>query len=242
MEKIKINMVSGASLDKPLVTAFNGSNGVFVVLDNEMNGTMGLPIILVSKLENNKLTLIQDAEWPVVKETLRLIIAGNQVDYVKVNNELNADDLFFKQLTLPVESFETLKNSYKPVDDSANVVPEPTPINMVNPTSPVGPMPEVAQLEQQQINIEAAPAVNNAVNMEIPEPVNQMQTEPVMPAASVQNQEVAQVVPEVKETPVVEPIPEVAEQTTPVDFTLEKEAFLKACENMFDALVAKFKN
>ena len=27
-----------------------------------------------------------------------------------------------------------------------------------------------------------------------------------------------------------------------VDFTADKEAFLKACENMFDALVAKFKN
>jgi len=26
----------------------------------------------------------------------------------------------------------------------------------------------------------------------------------------------------------------------PVDFTADKEAFLKACENMFDALVAKF--
>ena len=41
--------------------------------------------------------------------------------------------------------------------------------------------------------------------------------------------------------PNVEPIPEPV-NNTPVDFTADKEAFLKACENMFDALVAKFNN
>ena len=50
MEKIKLSLVSGSSLEKPLVTAFNGANASYVVLDNEMNGTMGLPIILVSKV------------------------------------------------------------------------------------------------------------------------------------------------------------------------------------------------
>ena len=44
--------------------------------------------------------------------------------------------------------------------------------------------------------------------------------------------------------PNVEPIPtqNVEESVASVDFTADKEAFLKACENMFDALVAKFKN
>ena len=50
----------------------------------------------------------------------------------------------------------------------------------------------------------------------------------------------------VASTPTVEsPIPSAptidSPQTeVPVDFTADKEAFLKACENMFDALVAKF--
>ena len=52
--------MSGSSLEKPLVSAFKGNNAIYVVLDNEINGTMGLPIILVSKLENNRLTKIND--------------------------------------------------------------------------------------------------------------------------------------------------------------------------------------
>ena len=55
MEKIKLNLVSGAIVEKPLINAFKANNMSYVVLDNEMNGSMGLPIILVCKLENNKL-------------------------------------------------------------------------------------------------------------------------------------------------------------------------------------------
>ena len=40
--------------------------------------------------------------------------------------------------------------------------------------------------------------------------------------------------------PVVNPINEETTEEVSVDFTADKEAFLKACENMFDALVAKF--
>ena len=47
--KIKINMLSGTTIEKPLVTAFKGEHGDYIVLDNEMSGTMGLPIILISK-------------------------------------------------------------------------------------------------------------------------------------------------------------------------------------------------
>ena len=97
MEKIKINMMSGSSIEKPLVTAFRSTTGDYVVLDNEINGTMGLPIILVTKLVNNRFTLIPDSEWNSVKEILRLIISGNQVDYINVSEMIGADDAFFKQ-------------------------------------------------------------------------------------------------------------------------------------------------
>ena len=104
--------MSGSSLEKPLVSAFKGNNSIYVILDNEINGTMGLPIILVSKLENNRLVKINDQnEWNSVKEMLRMIIAGNQADYVVVDPMLGADDMFFSQLTLPVASFDALKNN-----------------------------------------------------------------------------------------------------------------------------------
>ncbi len=253
MEKLKINTMSGSMLEKPVVTAFKSNGGEYVVLDNEMNGTMGLPIILVSKLVNNALTLIPDSEWNAVKEALRLIISGNQVDYIVLGDAINAEDVFFKQLTLPVASFEALKNSYKPVSNNGgnsvesqivepqvqvapqqvveNVMTEPQVMSSVNPGTVGTPV-----MESQ---------VASPVEMANPMPnVNVVPEAPIMPSAPVQSQSVAEVEPytePIAPMPSVEPIPE-EHDDVPVDFTADKEAFLKACENMFDALVAKFNN
>lgn len=288
MEKIKINLTNGTMIEKPLITAFRGNNGIYTVLDNEMNGTMGLPIILVSKLDNNKLIKIIDQnEWNAVKENLRMIIAGNQVDYVKVEDTLMGDEVFFTQLTLPVASFEALKNNYNPQDGettpiepvSETVSPNIAPASpeVVNPTSvsntdiaqmtpeAVSPTPVVPNVDVAQMTPEAvspAPVVPNV-------DVAQMTPETVSPAPVVPNIEVTPTSPEVTtptpisvtpevspvmpeapqnsqveapimDQPVVNPINEETTEEVSVDFTADKEAFLKACENMFDALVAKF--
>ena len=244
MEKIRINLVSGSSLEKPLLTAFKSNSAMYVVLDNEINGTMGLPIILVSKIENNRLVKINDQnEWNAVKETLRMIIAGNQVDYVVVNPMLSADDMFFSQLTLPVASFDALKNNYRPnVDNAAasgttvtpNVVENIAPVSNVD-TSSVAPAssPVAPQVSP------SAPAADVASQMPA---ASDTPIAPVMPSARVDEQSVAPVTPASPVTPPV--VEEIKPETpaVPVDFTADKEAFLKACENMFDALVAKFKN
>lgn len=233
VEKIKINTMSGMNLEKPLVTAFKSNTGEYVVFDNEMNGTMGLPIILVTKLVNNSLSLIPDTEWNSVKEVLRLIISGNQVDYISVAESINAEDNFFKQLTLPVASFEALKNNYKPisVDSLESKVENAAPVldNVVQKPEVVEPVNVAPQVQQP---------VENTVVM--PDAPVQSQTiasvNPVMP-------EVAPVTPEVNQTVVEAPVEQpVNNAEVPVDFTADKEAFLKACENMFDALVAKFNN
>lgn len=233
MEKIKINTMSGMNLEKPLVTAFKSNTGEYVVFDNEMNGTMGLPIILVTKLVNNSLSLIPDTEWNSVKEVLRLIISGNQVDYISVGESINAEDNFFKQLTLPVASFEALKNNYKPVsvDSLESKVENVAPVleNVVQKPEVVEPVNVAPQVQQP---------VENTVVM--PDAPVQSQTiasvNPVMP-------EVAPVTPEVNQTVMDTPVEQHVNNTeVPVDFTADKEAFLKACENMFDALVAKFNN
>lgn len=240
MGKIKINMANGSAVEKPLVSAFKINEGTYVVFDNEMNGTMGLPIILVSKLVDNKLTVVGDAEWNACKETLRMIIAGNQVDYVNVNPEMPADDVFFKQLTLPVASFDVLKNSYKPVENPVTEEAMPNPFAANN-----FEVPAEEPVQEPVANFASTPEVNveTPVEPEVTEPVSfqnePVEVAPVIPDIVAPNQEVANIMPEVTpEVPEVEPIPEVTE-SEPVDFTVDKEAFLKACENMFDALVAK---
>lgn len=232
MEKLKINTVSGNVLEKPIVTAFKSNGGEYVVLDNEMNGTMGLPIILVSKLENGSLVIVPDSEWNAVKEALRLIISGNQMEYVNVGNVLSSEDTFFKQLTLPVASFEALKNSYKPVVHEE--------VTLETPEVNVEPVVQATPVQTPEV-VESPIVMNDApVASQMPEA--SAPVAPIMPEAPVEAQSVAEVpayTEKVAPMPSVEEIPE-EHDDVPVDFTADKEAFLKACENMFDALVAKF--
>lgn len=232
MEKLKINTVSGNVLEKPIVTAFKSNGGEYVVLDNEMNGTMGLPIILVSKLENGSLVIVPDSEWNAVKEALRLIISGNQMEYVNVGNVLSSEDTFFKQLTLPVASFEALKNSYKPVVHEE--------VTLETPEVNVEPVVQATPVQTPEV-VESPIVMNDApVAPQMPEA--SVPVAPIMPEAPVEAQSVAEVpayTEKVAPMPSVEEIPE-EHDDVPVDFTADKEAFLKACENMFDALVAKF--
>lgn len=217
MNKIKINLMSGSSLEKPLITAFTNNGAQYVVFDNEMNGSMGLPIILVTKLANNTLSMISDSEWTSVKEALRMIIAGNAIDYVSVPDMVGAEDMFFRQLTLPLASFESLKNNYKPLGiqndmgtSGLNVgtSAEQAPVNPVQPSTFVSPTIK-----------QAAPAPASNMNNPMPDVNNVNVFNPMVNEKVTSNNETTSSVK---------------------DFTADKEAFMKACENMFDALVAKF--
>ncbi|MEG1150127.1 MAG: hypothetical protein RSE17_02425, partial [Bacilli bacterium] len=134
---MKINLASG-SVEKSVLSAFKGAMGQYIIIDNEVIGSMGLPIILVSKVVGNKLEKIVDQnEWAAVKDVLRNIIAGNQIVYINVPSELSGSDNFYSQLTLPVASFDSIKNNYKPV-----VAPiEPAVTDIFQNQIPVTPTP-----------------------------------------------------------------------------------------------------
>ena len=143
MSKIRVNLTSGNVFEKPLVTCFQGTSANYVVFDNEMNGSMGLPIICISKLNGNRLEKIFDqSEWASVKENLKSIISGSTLMYLDVPENLSAQDDFFTQLTLPVASFDVLKRSYNPPKPEPEVMPAPQP--EVAP-APAQPAPEVME-------------------------------------------------------------------------------------------------
>lgn len=235
--KIKVNLAGGSVFEKPLVTCFQGATANYVVFDNEMNGAMGLPIICISKLVGNNVEKIFDqSEWASVKENLKSIISGQNMIYLEVPETLNGQDDFFTQLTLPVASFDVLKNAYKP----------PVPVEPQAPVTPAAP-------EVMDVPAPTAPA---------PEPVQNIMDSPVsitpsMPTANVmpsaEQMPGAQTVnsisfanPFAANTP-VEPAPQVMQSMqAPVDDDSElaqiKETFMKSCENMFDALVKKMQN
>lgn len=231
MAKIKLNLVSGAVVEKPLVSAFRANNNTYVVLDNEINGSMGLPIILVCKYTENKLIKIIDQnEWSIVKEYLKNIIAGNSIEFVSIPSELLADDIYYTQLTLPLPSFDTLKRTYQ--------VEEPEEVNAFDALSMVEPvmeesiapeMPVEETKEEQPLN-----AFSETFNIPAEEPVIPSYEEPI--ANPVPE---TPIIPAAKEEPLMESV--VNEQSNLDNpFADQKEAFMKACENMFDALVQKF--
>lgn len=273
MGKIKLNLVSGAVVEKPLINAFKANNNTYVVLDNEVNGSMGLPIILVCKLVNEKLTKILDQnEWNIVKEYLKNIIAGNQIEFVSINNEMLADDIYYTQLTLPVPSYDALKNAYKvvetvtanvehvnntPIIEQSQVVipqveisqPIPTESDLVSPIVESVNAPIIEPTPAPVSNASSAPVIDIPVSgpvveqsqvvmpqIEIPQPTPIEVVSPVSPMPInpiIEN--------EVVEAPQVNDTQNIGDSSANANiFKDQKEAFMLACENMFDALVQKF--
>lgn len=124
MTKIKLSLPTGNSVEKSLLSAFSVGEKKYVVMDAESVGSMGLPIILVSAFGGEKLSKIIDQnEWTSVKEALKSIISGGNVQYINIPQNLTADEIFYNQLTLPLASFDVLKNSYKPQEVEMNPAP-----------------------------------------------------------------------------------------------------------------------
>lgn len=130
MTRVKLNLASGSVQEREVVTAFS-SNGIkYIIFDGESTGSMGLPIILVSKDDFGKVVGITDAEeWKNTKECLKKIISGEKLEYISVDGELKADDIYYRQLTLPIASFDILKSSYEaPANTSSETNSTDTPV------------------------------------------------------------------------------------------------------------------
>lgn len=163
MTRVKLNLASGSVQEREVVTAFNFNGIKYFIFDGESTGSMGLPIILVSKENMGKIVGITDAEeWKNTKECLKKIISGEKVDYVSVGNEFNADDIYYRQLTLPIASFDILKSSYVvPNDESATTTSDETPIfEQIAPEDIAGSVPNV---EPVAPSVFSAPIINEPV-------------------------------------------------------------------------------
>lgn len=262
MSRVKINLASGSVVEKPLVTCFKGTNGDYIVLDNETNGTMGYPIICISKINGNVVTKITDqSEWASVKENLKTIIAGTSLPYLSVADSLTAQEDFFTQLTLPVASFDLLKSVYvapaasvessvaetpavetPAVELSAPVVDLPiTPVVDIAPMTaesiaPAPVMPEVAPIEPSVP--EVAPTIDPIApaisEITTVEPNVPTVETPIMPSIEMPQ------MPVIEQSPVVNDVPISIGSND--DLASIKENFMKSCETMFDALVKKIEN
>jgi len=135
---------------------------------------------------------------------------------------MSADEVYYTQLTLPVASFDVIKNSYKVDEPVVEAVPTVEPVITEAPVVPeIQPVPVTEPVAQEE---QPLPVID------IEMPSNPVPTEPIIPAAPT-SEPVIPVEPTVAEAPAVD---------NEMDFSETKEAFMKACENMFDALLSKF--
>jgi len=228
MTKVKLNLASGSSQERELVTAFNYADVKYVIFDGESTGSMGLPIILVGKEVVGKVVGITDAEeWKNTKECLKKIIAGEKVDYAKVGSELDADDIYYRQLTLPIASFDVLKSSYVEPEEApqAEKVVDETPVfEQINPEDiSINPISNVEPVTAQDLNAE---------------PVFTPDTTPVVPQVSPQVE--AQINAEDPVGPTFndfKPLEDAPKADN--NYDVLKEEFMKAAEKLFDDLYKK---
>ena len=247
MTRVKLSLTSGSVQEREVVTAFNFNGVKYVIFDGESTGSMGLPIILVSKDALGKVVGITDAEeWKTTKECLKKIISGEKVDYAAVDSELKADDVYYRQLTLPIASFDILKSSYTAPEggESQPIVANDAPI--FEPITPEdvagGEMPNVEPVAPSVFSapIPDAPAPQSEV---VPD-INPMPTIPgvenVIPAV----QTVAPTEPVVSVEPEVPAVPAPINESpvnSPVDNNYEdlKKEFMAAAEELFNNLYNK---
>lgn len=304
MAKINITKPTGGSEVLTLVSAFRAEANSYVVFDSEKMGSMGLPIIFISKLVNEKLEKINDSnEWQSLKNYLKGIINGTNFQYIKINDSLRADEAFYTPLTLPQASFDLIKQRYVVKEDNsgqtgeAEVLDVPNNLNAepqneggpslneetmtasanVNSLDSMMPKPvENTDIMSNQIGqvppTMSAPLVKEepATTLNIPNSVENVNVEqqvtsglgasvtPVMPnnnaqsnvqvsSEAIENQQVVNSEPATSsnvptniENEGVTLNNVLVEESVINSFEADKETFLKACENMFDALVSKY--
>lgn len=278
MAKINIKTPTGTIESLNVLSAFRENSQTYVILDSGKMGSMGLPIIYVSKYTTKLESIPDENEWSAVKNYLRGIVNGTNFEYVKIADTVDADEAYYKPLTLPQASFDLIRNRYVVEDSSdasstptlnptipvapqpeVNITPsvEPTPVTPVTPqvevapvapVEPVQPIPAVQPVSPvipdnhvaSNMNVGTVPLESNATQ----EVVAPTEVAPIAPVEPVLPQ--APVTPSVPEVPVVEqpviaPTPEVSVKVEQNNaFMMDKETFLRACENMFDALLSKY--
>lgn len=306
MAKIKLSLPTGVVEEKILLNAFKADNNSYIIFDAENVGSMGLPIILVCKYDNDRVTKITDSdEWTKVKGYLKEIISGVSKEYINLPESLNVDEVYYTQLTLPVASFDVLKASYVPelkedssvvsaVSENSNIVNLETQVNEVSnenlevsknlqPDMPLdsdvtaianpilGDNIALGQSEVENDSLNAGNIGSEADNNQVVTSENNIvsSSEPFVMGTLSPDLESSNLgselntinnpvissegtvdldVKEINQQPAISDVVTTTEyvsnadnqSSTSNDYSVDKEAFLAACANMFDALVSKF--
>lgn len=218
--------------------------------DNNSDGDMTV-MDLVNEAVPNESEVVPIA--PATNEGVLDIATDSQSVVSPVSLEVNN--------TLNTEAVSLVPDSNL-VGDNNNSILEP---NNVTPVVPVMPNPNVSSNEDKYVApaIDVTPTINNidsniVPNMNVSEtvpynvevaPVQNTAVEPVITPNALQSQNVSPEVPNINVpqdtvSSVMNQAENIVTNETIIDennlFSNDKDTFMKACENMFDALVSKY--
>ncbi len=250
---MKINILKPTGSEAfNLLSAFKVEDNTYVIFDIERTSPMGLPAVYVSKLTTKLEKISNPNEWESVKKYLKGIISGTNFLYVSIPDTLNADEVYYVQLYLPSESaFDLIKTRYvvNTPEQPSTPKEEPNPqVLSVEPPLKEEPLNNPAPNSAVDLNESVIPVTSAEPTNVIPDnPI--IPDAPVMPNTPVMPESVTPVTPDDSPaTPIepevsVEPLVNTSNEETKtpeLNFDADKETFLKACENMFDALISKY--
>lgn len=257
MAKINIVKPTGSEI-LALLSAFKTENSTYVIFDSEKVGSMGLPIIYISKLVDKLEKINDDNEWQSVKNSLKGIINGTNFEYVKVADTINADEAFYTPLTLPQSSFDLIKSRYVVTDSGsseAQVLEQPNNVSTPNvmeanqniENNVTTPTPSVmSEFNTNVVNENvSSPVVSEAANNPTAENSSINQTpevpkvDPVMPTVNAASNESYVATPNVMPEPISMPTTPVVEQN-PIPSVPEVNNLPKEENNIKEEPIVKF--
>ena len=240
MTKVLIKLASGSTQERMLVTAFTNNNTKYFVFDGEATGSMGYPIVLVGKDNFGKIVGITEVdEWKNVKDSLKKIIAGEKIEYASVPNEINADDIYYRQLTLPIESFDILKQSYQaPASseeenkvDNTPIFEPITPEEVMATTSPSADAPTV----ETEVPVEPTVPANTP---EVQAPAASIFESPTIDNSAEVN--LSDAIASIPDTPVGDDVTTSVDDNSNSKYEELKTKFLTKAEELFKEMYEEF--
>lgn len=237
MAKMNIVKPTGGMDSFNVISAFKADNQVYVILDSERVGSMGLPIIYISKFTNKLEKITDGTEWQSVKNYLKGIINGTNFEYVKMSENVSADEAYYTPLTLPQASFELIRSRYIIGDNTSEKnleLRKPSSVTVSDLLNEMAPTFKEEAPSTVTPIIPSTVANSNMQSAPVPiiEPMKAKPIEPTLEAPVSASRE------SVSQSSLNETSSSLGSRND--SFNIEKETFMKACENMFDALMNKY--
>ena len=125
MEKYIKIVNSDKEVNYKFITAFKIEDKSFIVLNTNTKDADNNIKTNISKIDNDKLTNVNDEEWNLIKKVITSIVKGDSDDYkyIEVSESYNIEDFgnYCKVLGLKEDKVNEISDKYEVKEDTINI-------------------------------------------------------------------------------------------------------------------------